>query len=396
MAILKTTAKSYYQLVAEQPSDVASLSLSLPFNFDAVNVKDIAVMAVNTSAVTHTVLENGVDYSVNLTTQTVQCLQDAWQDCDGFSGLTGADGVRVFRTTSNDTLVDFTSSAFLNENELDLAYKQNLYTAQENNEDAALKSSSIQSVGTSELENDAVTSVKLNGASVTADKLVDDSVRTAKILDDTVTIDKITDLSVDQARLTDDAVHGVNIQDGAVTADKLASGAVRYENVIPATPEALRDLLPTGTVTPENIKYSPTQPYAWGRANFTSISVNTPAADILTKGNITGPSFNVDIAKTNEFDNRYTLPNNNYEPTRIFFQFPSRNTDYIVLLSWDNENPNSPNGYHTLTIQTLNRTTGYFDIQAGGEVSRGEFYFVNFLVFGGTYTELFDGSYVSS
>lgn len=385
MAIVKTTAKSYYQIVAELPADVPSLALSLPFNFDAVNVKDIAVMAVNTSEVTTAALERDVDYSVNLTTKTVQCLKDAWEDCGGFSGLTGADGVRVFRTTSTDKLVDYTTGAVLNEDELDLVYKQNLFSAQESNEDAALKSSSIQSVGTSALENDVITSAKLNGASVTSDKLVDDSVSTAKILDDTVTIDKIADLSVDHPILKDDAVHNVNIRAKAVTADKLASGAVRYENVIPATPEELRDLLPTGIVTPENIKYSPHSPFAWGRVNYCQYLGN-----ITTTGNMEGPSFNVDVSATDEFDNREGISPLSPTSSRIFFALGSRNTDYTVVLSWDQGTGIATGGY---PLTTVNKTGSYFDISAGNVGSPARF--VNFLVFGGQYIELVDDVYVS-
>lgn len=83
------------------------------------------------------------------------------------------------------------------------------------------------SIGTAELENDAVTADKIaDGAIDDAAKLADSVVSTAKIADGAISTDKLADSAVTEAKILDSSVSSAKINNGAVTEGKIADGAV--------------------------------------------------------------------------------------------------------------------------------------------------------------------------
>ena len=370
MSVVTTTAKSYYQITAEQPSDVSLFTTSLSFPFDALNASDVSVIAINTSSGTRASLAEGVDFSLDFATKTVTCLLSSWDACVGFSGLTGADAVRIYRTTTTQAIVDFQSASVLSERDLDLAYQQNLFASQESTEDAAFTFAGIQSVSEGVIESGAVTESKIADGSVTESKLANDSVSTDRIQDYAVTQDKLANLSVGHDQLTANAVTTDKILDGAVTAGKLAEDAVTYDNVTPATPAQLRDQSAAGIVTPDVIKYSPIAASAWGRYQWRQTGPDTTSG-----GNIEGVSFNVDVATTNAHDNIDS--NGDYYTGRVFFETDATTDEYTVLLSiqggvW----------YADRELASFGKQVGSFGIHAQN-LNPGASTYINFVVFGG-------------
>ena len=94
----------------------------------------------------------------------------------------------------------------------------------------------LATVGTSQIDNSAVTTAKiadgavttdkLNNGAVSAAKIAASAVSEAKIASGAVTSSKIADGAVGTQKIADSAVTTAKINDGAVTADKIKDGAV--------------------------------------------------------------------------------------------------------------------------------------------------------------------------
>lgn len=92
-----------------------------------------------------------------------------------------------------------------------------------------------------DLASDSVTTVKIVDSNVTTNKIADDNVTTAKILNlnvttaklaaDAVTSAKILDETIIEADLADEAVTSDKIADGTITSDDLAPGAITLANL---------------------------------------------------------------------------------------------------------------------------------------------------------------------
>lgn len=133
--------------------------------------------------------------------------------------------LRVYRQTTNDPLVDFVDGARLTESDLDAAYRQGLYAAQEVTENASQgnTSFSVSNIANSQLAG-GITTDKLAG-SITSAKLSDNAITTAKITDDAVTVAKIADNAVTAAQIADNAVTSSEINANAVSLTKMAQMA---------------------------------------------------------------------------------------------------------------------------------------------------------------------------
>jgi hypothetical protein len=91
-------------------------------------------------------------------------------------------------------------------------------------------------IGTAELRNDAVTTIKIADNAITFAKMADssvgtselrnDAVTTIKIIDNAITFAKMADSSVGTSELRNDAVTTIKIATGAVGSTQLASGSV--------------------------------------------------------------------------------------------------------------------------------------------------------------------------
>ena len=107
----------------------------------------------------------------------------------------------------------------------------------------------LDTVGTTEIDDNAITSAKiLDGTIVTADladqavtnaKLVVNAVSTSRLQDDSVTTSKIVDANVTNAKLQNGSVSTDKLATGAVTSTKIASGGVSNSNLNPSLEEKL-------------------------------------------------------------------------------------------------------------------------------------------------------------
>ena len=125
---------------------------------------------------------------------------------------------RVFRSTTLSPVVDFQSGSRISEADLDNAYRQGLFAAQEATEDAP-GSASRTVQATDDIQDGAVNALKL----------ATDAVETLKIKDLQVTAGKLAatlDLTGKTVTLPADTVTLASIPDGTVGFAKLATAAV--------------------------------------------------------------------------------------------------------------------------------------------------------------------------
>ena len=97
-------------------------------NIDVLNANDIKVFGVKSDGTKEELPINSRDATAKTVTLTQTPV--AW-------GAGYAEKVRLYRQTTADALVDFVDGARLTESDLDTAYKQGLFVAQEVSEDAA-------------------------------------------------------------------------------------------------------------------------------------------------------------------------------------------------------------------------------------------------------------------
>ena len=164
--------------------------------------------------------------------------------------------------------MDFKSGGVLSESDLDTAYKQSLFVAQEVSEDAAgTGASGLQSVGEAALEAGAVTEEKIGANAVTSTRIADNAVVTAKIADDAVTAPKIADNAVITTtilndavtidKIADDAVGLAQVADNAVGTAQIVNDAVTHDKVDTATKTEMEDENAAGVCVPDILKHHP-------------------------------------------------------------------------------------------------------------------------------------------
>jgi len=175
-----------------------------PFTFDYINTGDIK-FAVKVSGTWKFVTVA----SVNTTTKiiTLSAAPSA-----GPTSASASDTFRIYRATTMDPLVDFQGGSRISEADLDNAYRQGLFAAQEVAEDANTSGGS----GTTTLNTNSVQLVHMT----------DNSVDTPELVDDSVTADKIDNGAVGAAALAstlDLSGKSVTLQNGEISAAELAS-----------------------------------------------------------------------------------------------------------------------------------------------------------------------------
>lgn len=87
------------------------------------------------------------------------------------------------------------------------------------------------SVGTSQIEDNAITQNKIASNAITTVRIFDGAVTDIKIASNAVTTAKILNDAVTQDKLADDSVGENQLIDGSVVAGKLAVGAITQENI---------------------------------------------------------------------------------------------------------------------------------------------------------------------
>ncbi|MBP52507.1 MAG: hypothetical protein CMI27_05125, partial [Opitutae bacterium] len=166
---------SYTQLTlvagSASPNGTSQLNYG-PFDFEYLNKDDIK-FAILTPGPLYVVVPIA---SVNETTKIITLSSSIAAQYPSLT-ITSA---RVYRATTTNALVDFTAGSRISEADLDTAYRQGLFAAQEASEDASgsasrviITNSDIQdgAVGASKLATDAVEAVKIKDGVVGATKL---------------------------------------------------------------------------------------------------------------------------------------------------------------------------------------------------------------------------------
>ena len=336
-----TSGKSFNQI-----SDLTGTTLT--YGFEALSTDDIVVVGINTTPDpdVRTTLIKDTNYTLNTTTKTVTCAVASWAALSADYNL-----IRAYRVTTAAALVDFKSGGVLSESDLDTAYKQALFVAQEVSEDAAgTGASGIQSVGSGAIEEGAVTEGKIGSNAVTATKIADNAVITAKIIDDAVTAPKIADNAIVTASIVNDAVNADKILADAVTTAKILDNAVTHDKVATAalaTKSEMEGETPAKLVVADILKNHPGIAKAHGKVTFD----DSPPA--LLGG------YNVASVTEETTDQR-----------RITFTNAMANANYTVLLKLDS-------GAYAWGPFVLNQTAAYFDIaSAYGDTTGYKFHFV--------------------
>ena len=183
-----------------------------PFTFDYINSADVQ-FAVKVSSVWKLISVASFDTTTKLVTLSATPQTSA--------SAAHTDEARVFRSTTLSPVVDFQSGSRISEADLDNAYRQGLFAAQEATEDAP-GSASRTVQATADIANSAIDASKLATNAVETLKIKDLNVTTGKLANEAVETAKIDDAAVTPAKLATDAVETAKIDDGAVTAPKLA------------------------------------------------------------------------------------------------------------------------------------------------------------------------------
>lgn len=353
MPLTTKTGNSYIQKDVTLSDDLQDIPLSISFDFDALSEDDISVCAINRGSSTKLDYTLTTDFTVDFANKTVTCVRPSWQTWGAFS--MGANSVRVFRTTTTEELVDFTNGAVISENDLDNAYKQSLFAAQEMTEDAAFTSAGVQSVGSGVIESGAVTSDKIAGQAVTNAKLGLNAVTTDRINDAAVTDAKLATDAVTTAKILNDAVTVDKLADDAVDTDQLADDAVTYDKVEVASTAEMEGQSAAGVVTPDVLKHSPLAPKCYGTVTYDG---NAPT--VIGDFNVASVAENTDYERTITFANALD------------------NAEYTVLLT-QQYNAAAASRYPFVKTKS---STGFTIRAYGGDASGHS---LNFVVFGSTY-----------
>lgn len=125
-----------------------------------------------------------------------------------------------------------------------------------------------KSVGTDDLDDGAVTRVKIADDAVSNGKVADDAIDTAQIADDAITGAKIADDAVDTAQIDDGAVTRDKIVNNAINSSKLANSSVN-------TSELVNGAVETNKIDDDAVTNSKIAANAVGTSQLISGSVTT-------------------------------------------------------------------------------------------------------------------------
>jgi len=140
--------------------------------------------------------------------------------------LTPYSKVQVYRKTTVAPIVDFQDGSRLTERDLDAAYRQGLYVAQEVAENANQSTQRVD-VDTDAIADNAVTTPKIANHNVTDQKLsltLDLSTHSVTLATGEISTSELANDAVDGTKLADDAVDSEHLVDGSVDNVHLAGG----------------------------------------------------------------------------------------------------------------------------------------------------------------------------
>lgn len=352
-----TSGLSFYQ--TDDPT-----SKSITYGFDVLSADDITVIAIASNGA-RTVLrleseipsgdsEEGFGYAVNLTTKTVTITASSWTS---HPQIYSNSSVRVYRTTSVIPSIDFTSGAVLSESDLDTAYKQGLFAAQEMTEDAADTNAGLQSVTSGVIAAGAVTAPKIATNSISEDRIINLAVTNAKIADNAVNAAKIQNGTVGSVELATGCVIESKIGNLAVTETKIGDQAVTQNKVTKATKANMEAQSGSyGVVTPDVLKHSPFSPKCYGTVAYSSGSATLAAG-----------SYNVASASASG------------DQRTITFTDGMDDNNYVVFANMSTSGSMGDN--HSVTVMA--KTAAGFTIESQANVASTTS--INFIVFGSTF-----------
>ncbi len=287
-----TSGLSFYITAFLTPSTAQTLN----YGFETLVDDDVTVVFINGSN-TRLVLTKGDHYTLNTTTQEVTCTAATWISLSAVSGIVDSSSkIRIFRTTSIQPSVDFKSGAVLSEGDLDTAYKQGLFAAQEMAEDAAATSAGVQAVTENMLETGAVTATKIGANAVTEARILNSAVTNAKIADNAVNAAKIQNGTVGSDELATGCVTSAKIGANQVTSAQIADNSIGYTEISNADAAVVKAAVETeaasSPITPDVLRYSPFAPRCYGSISYDG---NTPtiASGSFNVTSVTEPSANV-------------------------------------------------------------------------------------------------------
>ena len=348
-----TSGLSFYLSAFLTPSTAQTLN----YGFETLVDDDITVVFINGSN-TRLVLTKGVDYTLNTTTKEVTCTAATWISLLSVSDIVDSSSkIRIFRTTSIQPSVDFKSGAVLSEGDLDTAYKQGLFAAQEMAEDAAATSAGVQAVTENMLETGAVTATKIGANAVTEARILNSAVTNAKIADNAVNAAKIQNGTVGSDELATGCVTSAKIGNDQVTSAQIADNSIGYTEISNASASAVKAAVETeaasSPITPDVLRYSPFAPRCYG-----SVSLATTSDTTISN------TFNVASASANGLERT------------INFAVALDTADYVVIASIKATGA----GYDAPSI--VSKSTSGFVIDFNNNAGSGRA--IDFVVFGST------------
>lgn len=351
-----TSGLSFYITAFLTPSTAQTLN----YGFQSLVDDDITVVFINGSN-TRLVLTKGDHYTLNTTTQEVTCTAATWISLSVVSGIVDSSSkIRIFRTTSIQPSVDFKSGAVLSEGDLDTAYKQGLFAAQEMAEDAAATSAGVQAVTENMLETGAVTATKIGANAVTESRILNSAVTNAKIADNAVNAAKIQNGTVGSDELAANCVTTAKIGANQVTSAQIAENSIGYTEISNASATAVKAAVETESasspITPDVLRYSPFSPRCYGVVSYDE---STPT--------IASGSFNVASVSEPSEDKR-----------TVTFAVPFTNTNYVVVATMQTSTTVGDNEKVSITAKSTSSFTMESLHNDAANLS------INFVVFGST------------
>lgn len=154
--------------------------------------------------------------------------------------LTPYSKVQVYRKTTVAPIVDFQDGSRLTERDLDAAYRQGLYVAQEVAENSN-QSTQREDVDTDIIADGAITTSKIADHNVTDQKLsltLDLSTHSVTLATGEISTSELANDAVDSTKLADDAVDSEHLVDGSVDNVHLAGGIDLTTKVTGTLPSA--------------------------------------------------------------------------------------------------------------------------------------------------------------
>jgi len=356
-----TSGLSFYLSAFLTPSTAQTLN----YGFETLVDDDITVVFINGSN-TRLVLTKGSHYTLNTTTQEVTCTAATWISLSAVSGIVDSSSkIRIFRTTSIQPSVDFKSGAVLSEGDLDTAYKQGLFAAQEMAEDAAATSAGVQAVTENMIGAGAVTATKIGANAVTESRILNSAVTNAKIANDAVNAAKIQNGTVGSSELAANCVTTAKIGANQVTTAQIVNSAVTQAKVAKASKGNMEALTGSsgqsqGIVTPDVLRYSQFAPRCYGSVAYVSGSAS-----------VSPGSYNVNSSTASQPTSSGSR--------KIVFATNMANTNYVVVGSVGDTGGGAGDSG---AISVKEKNVGYFVVETGEPHDADRF--IDFVVFGST------------